>query len=150
MVLVRLGLLEGRIGYAHSRGARDSAVVKCHVCPQCTQLLSSSAFPSASQVTDTGRLLHTLPGRSHLSHSVPRVSCSLLVPLSGATLVSTAQCLALSLEWKKKLELQETEEAPSSESSDPLQDGTGPLSKLIESSKSPSPPLERLLRPWTD
>lgn len=149
MVLVRLGLLEGRIALCTQQGARDSAVV--NVCPQCTQLLSSSAFPSASQVTDTGRLLHTLPGRSHLSHSVPWVSCSLLVPLSGATLVSTAQCLALSLEWKKKkLELQETEEAPSSESSDPLQDGTGPLSKLIESSKSPSPPLERLLRPWTD
>lgn len=63
------------------------------------QLLSSSTFPAASQVTDTGRLLHTLPGRSHLPHSVLQAPCSLLAPLSGATLVSTAQCLTLSLEW---------------------------------------------------
>lgn len=36
------------------------------------RLLSLSYFPAVSQVTDTGRLLHTLPGRSHLSHLVPQ------------------------------------------------------------------------------
>lgn len=76
-------------------GAQDSEAMECQVCPQ-------STFPAASQATDTGRLLHTLPGRSHLSQSVPQVPCPLLAPLSGATLLSTAQCLALSLEWEKK------------------------------------------------
>lgn len=55
-------------------GAQDSLVVECQVCPQ-------STFPASSQVTDTGRLLHTLPRRSHLSHSVLQV---LQVPCSPA------------------------------------------------------------------
>lgn len=44
--------------------------------------LSPSAVTAVSQVTDTGRCLHTSPRRSHLPHSVPR-------PLSLPCLLSS-------------------------------------------------------------
>lgn len=66
------------------------------------------------------RFVHKVPSLLHLRRQIqvvsftpclgdltchsqfPRSLAPLLAPLSGATLVSTAQCLALSLEWEKK------------------------------------------------
>lgn len=79
MFLVRLGTSGGQeYATCSAAGAKGLGTVQlwCASSAHRAQLLSPSTFPAASQVTDTGRLLHTLPGRSHLSHSVPQASCS--------------------------------------------------------------------------
>lgn len=83
-------------------GAQDSEAMECQVCPQ-------STFPAASQATDTGRLLHTLPGRSHLSQSVPQVPCSPASSLVRSHPSFHSPVPGTLLGVGKKTELQETE-----------------------------------------
>lgn len=101
MFLVRMGTSGDGIMLSTQRrepeGTLEGAVMECPLCHR-AQLFSPSTVPAVSQVTDTGRLFHTLPGRSHLSVQFPGSLSPLLAPLSGGTLVSTAQCLALSSE----------------------------------------------------
>lgn len=74
MFLVRMGTSGDGIMLSTQRrepeGTLEGAVMECPLCHR-AQLFSPSTVPAVSQVTDTGRLFHTLPGRSHLSVQFP-------------------------------------------------------------------------------
>lgn len=106
-------------------------------------VLSPSAFTAVSQVTDTGRRLHTPPWRSHLPHSVPK-------PLSLPYLPSSS-CQELPqfpppCSWHPPHEKTGQQEAPSPECPAPLPAlmrcreggiGGGAPGSLTKTSKSP-------------
>lgn len=151
MFLVRLGAWGGQDHASHTAGEPGgSGQYSCGVSGLLRkQLLSSATFPAASQVTDTGRLLHTLPGRSHLSHSVPKAPCSPAGSLvrSHPSFYSLAPGILLGVEnnWSyKKLK------KPLAQRAQTLSEMTLGPEQADTSSKSPSPASQRLLRPWTD
>lgn len=135
-------------------GARGNSGPCSHgVSPAESSAASPSSFPAGSQVTDTGRPLHTLPGRSHLSHPVPqapgspagshvRSHPSFHSPVPG-TLLGVKKKKRKEKKWSCK---KWKGEALSSVCQRLSKLTLGPWSKLIQSSKT----SQRPLRPWTE
>lgn len=155
MFLVRLGASGGQDHAMHTavgaRGvyARDSAVVECQVCPQSTA--ATLIHPPCCIAGDRYR---SPPSRPAWEISpvtfIPQVPCSPAGSLvrSHPSFHSPVPGTLLGVEKKnrsyKKLK------KPSAQGAQTLSKTTVGLSKPIQSSKSPRPPSQRLLRPWTD